>query len=296
MRRLPSLSALLAFEAAATHRSFTKAAAALALTQSAVSKQVQALERHLGRRLFERQGKAVTLTLAGEQLMRQLPAWLSTGERLFGRPGAGGAIGGPLKLAVLPTFGTQWLAPRIGHFLEQHPRIELTLESRVLPFDFTSTDFDAAIHYGAPQWPGAQVLRLFGEVMIAVAAPAVAARIRGPRDVLRQRWVLQTTRTHAVADFERFLRLKRPEAPSLPPLQVEQFATLVRIVREGNGVGLVPQRWVAEELAAGAVVALLGYAHQEAAAYHVVVPTGRPASPACNAFVEWIQQQAQADP
>jgi LysR family glycine cleavage system transcriptional activator len=193
---------------------------------------------------------------------------------------------------VLPTFGTQWLAPRIGDFLEQHPRVELTLESRVLPFDFTSTDFDAAIHYGAPQWAGAQVQRLFGEVMIAVAAPKVAAGIVQARDVVKQRWVLQTTRTHAVADFEHFLKLKRPDMPSLPPLHVEQFATLVRIVREGNGLGLVPQRWVADELARGELVALLGYQHREASAYHVVTPTGRAMSVACGAFVQWILEQA----
>lgn len=293
MRRLPTMTALLAFEAAATQRSFTKAAAQLALTQSAVSKQVQSLERHLGRRLFERQGKAIALTLAGEQLMRQLPAWLSAGERLFGQPASRGSVGGPLKLAVLPTFGTQWLAPRLPDFLEQYPRVELTLESRVLPFDFSVTDFDAAIHYGAAEWPGAQLVRLFGEVTIAVAAPAVAAAVRTPKDALRQRWVLQTTRRQAVADFTAFLKTRAPAPEALPPLQVEQFATLVRIVREGGGLGLVPQRWVADELAAGALVALLGYAHREAAAYHVATPTGRVTSPACAAFVRWLAEQAR---
>lgn len=287
------MSALLAFEAAAAHGSFTRAADQLALTQSAVSKQVQTLERHLGRRLFERRGKAIALTLAGEQLMRQLPAWLSAGERLFGRPDARGAVGGPLKLAVLPTFGTQWLAPRLAEFLSQYPLIELTLESRVLPFDFSATDFDAAIHYGAAEWPGAQLQRLFGEVTIAVAAPALAAAIKTARDALRQRWVLQTTRPQAVADFLAFLKPKQPGF-ALAPLHVEQFATLVSIVRSGAGIGLVPERWVAEELHQGGLVALLGYARAEAAAYHVAVPTGRAASPACAAFVRWLQEQAQA--
>ncbi|MEW6706289.1 MAG: LysR family transcriptional regulator [Pseudomonadota bacterium] len=293
MRRLPSMTALLAFEAAAANASFTKAAAQLALTQSAVSKQVQALERHLGRRLFERRGKAIALTLAGEQLMRQLPAWLSAGERLCGRPDARGAVGGPLKLAVLPTFGTQWLAPRIADFLGQYPRIELTLESRVLPFDFSATDFDAAIHYGAAEWPGAQLERLFGEVTIAVAAPALAAGVKSARDALKQRWVLQTTRPQAVADFLAFLKLKRAE-PALPPLRVEQFATLVSIVQSGAGLGLVPERWVADALTRGELVPLLGHAHVEAAAYHVATPMGRVASPACAAFVRWIVEQARS--
>jgi DNA-binding transcriptional LysR family regulator len=295
LRRLPSMTALLAFEAAATHRSFTKAAEQLALTQSAVSKQVQALEQQLGRRLFERRGKAIALTLAGEQLMRQLPAWLSAGERLCGQPASRGSVGGPLKLAVLPTFGTQWLAPRLHEFLEQYPRVELTLESRVRPFDFSSTDFDAAIHYGAPEWPGAQLQRLFGEVTIAVAAPAIASKIKTARDALRQRWVLQTTRPQALADFTAFLKLPLPDAPALPPLHVEQFAMLVRIVGAGVGIGLVPERWVEPELAHGQLVALLGYAHRESAAYYVVTPHGRTTSPACAAFVRWVGEQAAAD-
>jgi LysR family transcriptional regulator, glycine cleavage system transcriptional activator len=288
------MTALLAFEAAATQASFTKAAQQLSLTQSAVSKQVQALERHLGRRLFERRGKAIALTLAGEQLMRQLPGWLSAGERLCGQPAGRGSVGGPLKLAVLPTFGTQWLAPRLADFLAQYPRIELTLESRVLPFDFPVTDFDAAIHYGQPDWPGAQLQRLFGEVTIAVAAPAVAAAIKSAKDAMRQRWVLQTTRAQAVADFQAFLKTAPAASPSLPPLHVEQFATLVRIVGSGAGIGLVPERWVQEDLAAGRLVTLLGYARTEAAAYHVATPTGRAASLACAAFVRWMREQAQA--
>ncbi len=293
LRRLPSMTALLAFEAAASLGSFTKAAERLALTQSAVSKQVLALEQHLGRRLFERRGKAIALTLAGQQLMRQLPGWLSAGERLFGLPASHGAVGGPLKLAVLPTFGTQWLAPRIADFLALYPGIELTLESRVLPFDFSVTDFDAAIHYGAAEWPGAQLQHLFGEVTIAVAAPAVAASIRQPADALRPRWVLQTTRAQAVADFGTFLKAPTRNPPALPPLQVEQFATLVRIVAAGAGLGLVPQRWVEPELARGELVALLGYVHRETAAYHVATPVGRAASPACAAFVQWLLEAAQ---
>lgn len=293
MRRLPSMTALLAFEAAAQHRSFTQAAARLSLTQSAVSKQVQSLERHLGRRLFERRGKAVALTLAGEQLLRQLPAWLAAGERLFGQPEAGGASGGPLKLAVLPTFGTQWLAPRLPAFLARHPSVELTLENRLLPFDLSATDFDAAIHYGSEQWPGAQLQRLFGEVTLAVAAPRVAAQVHTGADALKQRWVLQSTRPQAVADFLAFLRLPRPAQPALPPVQVEQFAMLAALVRAGGGIGFVPERYVADELEVGALVPLLGYAHREPQAYYVATPTGRRISPACAAFVAWLGEQAE---
>ena len=290
-RRLPSLPAVLAFEAAAQTGSFTAAAQRLSLTQSAVSKQVQALETQLGRRLFDRRGKAITLTLAGEQLLRELPSWLAAGERLFGQP-RGGTVGGRLKLAVLPTFGTQWLAPRLAAFLARHPAVELSLENRLLPFDFQATDFDAAIHYGAPDWPGADLHRLFGEVTLAVASPKVAAQVHTAGDALRQRWVLQSTRQQAVADFLGFLRLPRPARPALPAVLVEQFAMLAAVVRGGAGIGLVPERYVARELAEGALVPLLGYAHHEAGAYHVAVPTGRSPSPACSAFVDWLREAA----
>ncbi|HEX7640175.1 MAG TPA: LysR family transcriptional regulator, partial [Burkholderiaceae bacterium] len=142
-RKLPSTGALEAFEAAARHQSFTKAAEELAVTQSAVCRQVAALEAFLGVALFRRTRRGVTLTEAGRDYGRSVAARLDEVERdtleLMGRGGRGGA----LELAVVPTFATRWLLPRLPGFQRAHPDIVVHLSSRTRPFLFADTPFDA---------------------------------------------------------------------------------------------------------------------------------------------------------
>lgn len=290
-RKLPSMTSLLAFEASAVHLSFTKAGEQLGMTQSAVSKQVQMLEDFLGKRVFDRKGRAIALTVFGEQLMRELPEWLNTGERLYGKRYAEGIPAGPLRIAVLPTFGTHWLAPRLGDFLRRYPRVELSLKGRVVPFDFNSTDLDAAIHYGQADWPLTKADRLFGETTVAVASPTIASKIEVAQHVRRYRPILQTTRPHAWTDFLTGIGEKEEYASvELPPLNVEHFSMLVMAVQSSVGIGLVPERWVEKELAEGSVVRILNYRYVEPNAYYLVMPAGRLASPALLAFKQWILQ------
>lgn len=167
-RRIPSLEALVAFEAAARHQSFTRAAVALSLTQSAVCKQIAALEDYLGLALFHRVKKRISLTEAGELYARQIGEDLDRLERHTGALMTHRGEGNVLELASVPTFATRWLIPRLGAFKARHPGITLNLTTRSQPFIFTDTGFDAAIHFGSPEWPGASTSALFGEEMIPV--------------------------------------------------------------------------------------------------------------------------------
>lgn len=170
-RRIPSLEALVAFEAAARHQSFTRAAVALSLTQSAVCKQIAALEDYLGLALFHRVKKRISLTEAGELYARQIGEDLDRLERHTGALMTHRGEGNVLELASVPTFATRWLIPRLGAFKARHPGITLNLTTRSQPFIFTDTGFDAAIHFGSPEWPGASTSALFGEEMIPVCSP-----------------------------------------------------------------------------------------------------------------------------
>ncbi|RKZ13773.1 LysR family transcriptional regulator, partial [bacterium] len=169
-RFLPSTSMLLAFDMAARTGSFTRAAHELKLTQGAVSKQVIALEELLGIELFERAHQAVVLTDAGRSYAKEirsaLDQILSASMRLIAHPS-----GGTLKLAVLPSFGTRWLMPRLPGFLEAHPGITIHFVTKLAPFDFGSEHLDAAIHFGAPGWPGAECTYLMGEEVVPVCSP-----------------------------------------------------------------------------------------------------------------------------
>ncbi|WP_313110612.1 LysR family transcriptional regulator, partial [Stutzerimonas nitrititolerans] len=146
-RKIPSTAALIAFEAAARHGSFTRAADELALTQSAICRQIGGLETFLGLALFRRSRRGVQLTEAGQSYARRIAAQLDAVERdTLSVMGQQGAMS--LELAVVPTFGTQWLVPRLRHFQALHPQITLNLTNRTRPFLFADTDFDAAIYFG----------------------------------------------------------------------------------------------------------------------------------------------------
>ncbi len=131
-RFLPSMSSLRAFEAAARHQSFTAAGAELHLSQSAVSRQIRALEDVLGSDLFTRERQTVVLTTAGEAYLQEIRAALvriSTATLGF----SANPRGGSLNLAILPTFGTRWLAPRLPMFLAENPGITINLTTRLPP-------------------------------------------------------------------------------------------------------------------------------------------------------------------
>jgi len=174
-RKLPSTQALVCFEASARHESFTKAADELALTQSAVCRQVAGLEDFLGVKLFRRSRHGIVLTEAGIGYGRLVARRLDAIERdtlsVIGRGGASGTV----DLAVVPTFATRWLLPRMPRFQVLHPEVVVNMETRTRPFLFAETDFDAALYAGTPSdlanWPGTQAIPLMPEIVVPVCSP-----------------------------------------------------------------------------------------------------------------------------
>ena len=155
-RRIPSTAALLAFELAARHESFTRAAEELSLTQSAICRQIAGLEEFLGLRLFRRTKRGVTLTEAGLSYSRQITARLDAVERDTLSVMAHHGRGATIELAVVPTFATRWLLPRLGGFLASHPGVTVNLTNRSRPFLFAETELDAALYFGDAGWPGTE--------------------------------------------------------------------------------------------------------------------------------------------
>lgn len=140
----PSMSLLLAFEAAARHESYTRAAHELSLTQSAVSRQVQILKM-LGMRLFNREGRKVVLTDVGRMYQRELAEALGQIRSATLQAMAFGSGIHSLRLATLPTFGSKWLLPRLKDFYTAHPGMTVHLHSRIESIDFDTSEIDAAI-------------------------------------------------------------------------------------------------------------------------------------------------------
>ena len=250
-RRIPSLEALVAFEAAARHQSFTRAAVALSLTQSAVCKQIAALEDYLGLALFHRVKKRISLTEAGELYARQIGEDLDRLERHTGALMTHRGEGNVLELASVPTFATRWLIPRLGAFKARHPGITLNLTTRSQPFIFTDTGFDAAIHFGSPEWPGASTSALFGEEMIPVCSPQLLppAGCASAAELARLPLLHHSGRHDAWPRWFEHAGVRDVEVSA--GARFELFSMLIEAALARLGVALVPRFLAQRELAAG---------------------------------------------
>ncbi|ACM28613.1 LysR family transcriptional regulator [Agrobacterium rhizogenes] len=288
-RFLPSLSLLSAFEAAARTGSVTVAARELDLTQSAVSRQIKALEGQLGVELFVRERQTIRLTLAGDSYAREIREALrrisSASLDLRANPN-----GGTLNVAILPTFGTRWLAPRLGDFLATNPGITINLVTRLSPFDFRLDSIDAAIHFGHPHWPGAELAFLMSERTMPACSPDFLARHRlvEPADFLQVPLLHLTTRPDA---WEKWLAANGAPASGVRGMLFDQFATAAQAAISGLGVALLPTFLIQEELKRGELVAASPNELESDERYYLACPFERLAYPPLVRFREWIVNQ-----
>lgn len=293
-RRLPSTAALAAFEAAARQQSFTKAADELAVTQSAVCRQVAGLESFLGLKLFRRTRRGVVLTEAGAAYARQVGARLDEVERDALDLMARGTQGGAIELAVVPTFATKWLLPRLAAFHRAHPGISINLTPRTRPFLFEGTPFHAAIHAGESTWPGTEGLFLMREELIAVASPALAPPRRKLRaaDVAALPLLQQSTRPYAWRQW--FAAQGVQAANDLAGPRLELFSMLAEAAVHGLGAALIPRLLIEDELARGLLVDCAGRRHLSDRSYYLSVPERRSENPLLQVFRAWLDDQARA--
>jgi len=282
-RKIPSTAALAAFEAAARHQSFTKAAHELAVTQSAVCRQIATLEDFLGLPLFRRGQRGVLLTDAGHRYTLDLMA----------QAGLGDAVGS-LELAVVPTFATQWLLPRLAGFQALHPGITVHFTPRTRPFLFEETTLDAAIHPGEALWPGTTGALLMHEQLIAVASPALVAAhpTASAEDVAALPLLQASTRPYAWRQWFESLGLKVEH--DMAGARMELFSMLSEAAAQGLGAALVPRVLVERELASGRLLQLLAHEHDSGRAYRLIHPPHKGEQPALQAFAAWLRAEAAA--
>ena len=297
-RRIPSIEALIAFEAAARHQSFTRSADELALTQSAVGRQIACLEEYVGVPLFSRIRKRLTLTDVGELYARQVRAALEKieGDTLAAMAHRG--AGGVLELAVIPTFATRWLIPRLPSFYAAHADITLNLTTRAEPFMFEGTSFDAAIHFGNPVWPGTVARHLFGEELTPVCSPGLLPQGHQARSILPAEALTGFTLLHQSARPQAWRQWLTeaglPEVPCMRGQRYELFSMLVEAARAGLGVALVPRFFVRNELASGELQAPFGATLRNEQGYYLVYPEAKQNAPLLHAFESWLMATAQA--
>ena len=291
-RFLPSTSALAAFESVARLGSFSAAASELSLTQSAVSRQVAQLEDQLGVRLFERNGRGVFLTPEGRSYSKTVGTALKM-LRMASLDIMTRRHGNSLNLAILPTFGTRWLMPRIPGFVARHPEIILNFATRIGRFDFVKDGIDAAIHIGQADWPDAVSTFLMTETVVPVCAHAFkqAHLLESPGDLAGLPLFHMSSRPGA---WEHWFASAGKAPPPAQGMWFEQFSTVTQACIAGLGVALMPEFLIRTELETGQLVVAVPHRVKSQSSYYVVTPASRAKDPSVAAFVDWIVGEARA--
>ncbi|TNF85718.1 LysR family transcriptional regulator [Pseudomonas sp. ICMP22404] len=291
-RKIPSTAALISFEAAARHESFTKAAQELSLTQGAICRQIASLEDFLSVELFRRSRRGVKLTEAGLSYSRRVATQLDAVERdtlsVMGHTGAN-----VIELAVVPTFGTQWLLPRLKDFQKQHPEVTVNLTNRTRPFLFADTDFDAAIYFGDADWSGTESHKLMGENPMPVCSPALLGDRSNltPQAIAELPLLQQTTRPYAWRQW--FNAQDLNVARDLTGPRYELFPMLAQAAMHDMGIALIPPFLIQRELAEKRLVVANSNALSSIKAYYLMIPERKVESASLRAFRDWLVGQAR---
>lgn len=295
-RSLPALVSLRAFEAAARRLSFSLAAQELFVTQSAISHHIQRLESELGVALFERRTRAVALTPAGQAYYEHVHAafeLLRQGTDAIRAPTAARAT---LKVGLLASFATRWLAPRLPAFAAAHPDIDLQLQPDIGLADVAGGEVDVAIRYGRGGWPGVASRLLMSERLSVVCAPSLIAgrkRPRTPDDLLGHPLLA----SHAKQPFEwdAWARQFGMDLGRAQTVRLHDYNIVVEAALAGQGLAMGRHRLIAPHLTSGALVEALPETVLEdpRIGWWFVAPRGA-LTPPPKALHDWLVQAAQA--
>lgn len=301
---LPALAGLRAFEAAARHRSFTKAAQELNVTPAAVSQLVRHLEDQVGNKLFTRTTRSLDLTERGRAAW---PHMRDAFDRLHAGTREMRSAPGPdmITVGVTPSFGSRWLLPRLVDFHASHPGVAVRLDARDELVDFKRDDVDLAIRQGRGVYRGLTSELLMADVAIVVCAPALLAEVdhEDPLELLARKPLIHVDwqmSEDAAPTWTRWA--ERHGAPGLQlsgglRFSIEDFA--VRAAISGMGVALVTKAFVADDLVSGRLVRALPDRYDMPAAFHhfLVYPAPSPAKRhAVMVFRDWLFEQDGACP
>jgi len=283
--RLPNLAALRAFEAAARHQNFSRAAAEIHLTHGAVSHQVRALEQELGVALFTRHGKRLAITAEGERFAAALRKALADIEAAA-ETVRDSARHKRLTVSAMPSFAARWLAPRLGRFIELHPDTEVVLQSSGLLVDLLRDPVDIGIRYGGGRYPGLAVEKLMDDYFYPVVSPRynggklpATPRALGRCNLLRsddEPWVPWFTA--AGADL--------PEPAG--GVVMTDSAMLIRCAIAGDGIALARHVIAAQEIASGELVRLFDAVSKAPHSYYFACSPQALKKPQVQAFRTWL--------
>ncbi len=297
-RRLPPLNALRAFESAARHMNFSRAADELSVTPGAVSQQIQNLEDYMGASLFRRTPKGLLLTDAAQTA---LPALREAFDRLAEAASllTAAVDGNRVTITAAPSFAAKWLMPRLGKFEEAHPEVDVWLTAGMELVDFASGEVDVAIRYGSGRYPGLEVTQLMRETVLPVMSPELLAEkpMERPED-LAQHTLLHDGSPDAdesCPDWSMWLTARgiRGVDGARGP-RFNQSSLVIEGAMNGRGVALAKRTLAQADIDAGRLVSPFDILTDVDFAYFVVHPKAKGRLPQVRAFVNWVKAEAEA--
>jgi LysR family glycine cleavage system transcriptional activator len=293
-RRLPPLNALKAFEAAARHLSFTKAAEELFVTQAAVSHQIKILEEHLGLKLFLRKNRSLLLTEEGQgyfldikEIFSQL---IDSTEKLLAR-GAKGSI----TVSLTPSFAIQWLVPRLSQFNELHPEIDVRIKAQDHDENSLTDDVDVAIYYGRGHWSGVQTHKLHTEYLVPLCSPLL---LNGPRPLDQPSDLEHHTLLH---DMTRRAWKAWTKTAGVRNVQVNQgpifshSSMVLQAAVHGQGVALGNSVLAKPDIDAGRLIVPFNHSLESKNAYYLVLREAQSELGKIVSFKNWMLSMVEQE-
>jgi LysR family glycine cleavage system transcriptional activator len=293
------LTALRAFEAAARHLSFTKAAEELGVTPAAISNHIKALEEQYGVQLFHRLTRAVTLTDAGHSampLLRQGFDKLSEAADRIETLNSGGTI----TVSVLPFFASKWLVPRLHRFYQMHADIDVRIDASMRAVDLVRDSVDVCVRLGRGNYTDLDVVKLFDEKAFPVCSPQLLEEVgplNRPKDLRHHTLLHIESDEFYFPEWHTWLKLAGVEGidASRGP-RFNQLGLQVQAAVEGHGVALASSVLVTEDLDSGRLVRPFDLAVEADLAYYLLRQKEASSQPLIAAFCEWVLSETSASP
>lgn len=279
------LNALRAFEAAARHLNFTRAAIELCVSQGAVSHQVAQLERRLGTRLFHRLPRGLALTDDGQALVPVLADTFDRVGAVLDRY-AEGRFREVLNLGVVGTFATGWLLDRLDRFAQVCPHIDLRVSTNNNRVDIAAEALDFAIRFGDGAWHGTFAEPLVEARLTPLCTPAIARRLIAPRDLAQERLL----RSYRADEWRRWFDAAGANQPVLRGPVFDSSALMVAAAVNGLGVALAPAEMFVRELTAERLIQPFDIVI-DAGRYWLTRLFSRKETDAMRAFRHWLMTE-----
>lgn len=296
LRRLnPPLHLLRTFSTVVRFGGITRAAADLHLTQSAVTKQVQELERLLGVQLFTRSGKRLDLAPDGAQYERTIRPLLDLIESATLDLISGSVDGGVLTVSAMPTFSAKWLIPRLPDFQHKHPGVQINFVRYVSGFDYLDASIDCSFLFGDGKWPGAETLYVEGREVVLVAPVDAGKAIHAAEDVRAFPLLRHIT---APEDWPRWQEINQvPGLQTLSGPQFDNYHAMIQAVIAGIGIALIPRCLIDDELSNHQLIAPLygqpGGGYMSDYGYWFCCRQERTQSVPLRLFRDWLASQVE---